>query len=99
DSCYTWNRTLSQGSSGSDVTQLQIRVAVWVTSGERLSYDGQYGARTAAAVKRFQPAYGLSADGGAGPATFSKNYALLDADCTPAHFTSAELNNCNPPWS
>ncbi|MFE1025780.1 D-Ala-D-Ala carboxypeptidase family metallohydrolase [Streptomyces sp. NPDC058818] len=99
DSCYTWNRTLSQGSSGSDVTQLQIRVAGWVTSGERLSYDGQYGARTAAAVKKFQAAYGLSADGVAGPATFSKIYALQDADCTPVHFSYAELNKCNSDWS
>ncbi|MFI8951815.1 D-Ala-D-Ala carboxypeptidase family metallohydrolase [Streptomyces sp. NPDC053750] len=99
DSCYTWNRTLSQGSSGSDVTQLQIRVAGWVTSGERLSYDGQYGARTAAAVKKFQAAYGLGADGVAGPATFSKIYALQDADCTPVHFSYAELNKCNSDWS
>ncbi|MFJ7773282.1 D-Ala-D-Ala carboxypeptidase family metallohydrolase [Streptomyces sp. NPDC097107] len=99
DSCYTWNRTLSQGSSGSDVTQLQIRVAGWVTSGERLSYDGQYGARTAAAVRKFQTAYGLSADGVAGPATFSKIYALQDADCTPIHFSYAELNKCNSDWS
>ncbi|MFJ6073071.1 D-Ala-D-Ala carboxypeptidase family metallohydrolase [Streptomyces sp. NPDC093065] len=99
DSCYTWNRTLTQGTSGSDVTQLQIRVAGWVTSGERLSYDGQYGARTAAAVKKFQAAYGLAADGVAGPATFSKIYALQDADCTPVHFTYAELNKCNSDWS
>ncbi|MER6164669.1 D-Ala-D-Ala carboxypeptidase family metallohydrolase [Streptomyces violaceorubidus] len=99
DSCYTWNRTLSQGSSGSDVTQLQIRVAGWVTSGERLSYDGQYGARTTAAVKKFQAAYGLAADGVAGSATFSKIYALQDADCTPVHFTYAELNKCNSDWS
>ncbi|MET7273811.1 D-Ala-D-Ala carboxypeptidase family metallohydrolase [Streptomyces flaveolus] len=99
DSCYTWNRALSQGSSGGDVTQLQIRVAGWVTSGERLSYDGQYGARTAAAVKKFQAAYGLSADGVAGPATFSKIYALQDADCTPVHFSYAELNKCNADWS
>ena len=99
DSCYTWNRTLSQGSSGDDVTQLQIRVAGWVTSGERLSYDGQYGARTAAAVQKFQAAYGLTTDGVAGPATFSKIYALQDADCTPVHFSYAELNKCNSDWS
>ncbi|MET8214675.1 D-Ala-D-Ala carboxypeptidase family metallohydrolase [Streptomyces hirsutus] len=99
DDCYTWNRSLSQGSSGSDVTQLQIRVAGWVTSGERLSYDGQYGARTAAAVKKFQAAYGLAADGVAGPATFNKIYALQDSDCTPVHFSYAELNKCNSDWS
>ncbi|MFF0109184.1 D-Ala-D-Ala carboxypeptidase family metallohydrolase [Streptomyces hirsutus] len=99
DDCYTWNRSLSQGSSGSDVTQLQIRVAGWVTSGERLSYDGQYGARTTAAVKKFQAAYGLAADGVAGPATFNKIYALQDSDCTPVHFSYAELNKCNSDWS
>lgn len=99
DDCYTWNRSLSQGSSGSDVTQLQIRVAGWVTSGERLSYDGQYGARTAAAVKKFQAAYGLAADGVAGPATYNKIYALQDSDCTPVHFSYAELNKCNSTWS
>ncbi|MEV0173120.1 D-Ala-D-Ala carboxypeptidase family metallohydrolase [Streptomyces sp. NPDC050803] len=99
DECYTWSRTLSEGSSGSDVTQLQIRVAGWVTSGERLSYDGQYGARTAAAVKKFQSAYGLTADGVAGPQTFSKIYALQDPDCTPVHFSYAELNRCNSDWS
>ncbi|NUO43507.1 MAG: peptidase M15 [Streptomyces sp.] len=99
DECYTWGRTLSQGTSGSDVTQLQIRVAGWVTSGERLSYDGQYGARTAAAVAKFQSAYGLSADGVAGPATYAKIYALQDADCTPVHFAYAELNKCNADWS
>ena len=27
DACYTWNRTLSEGASGEDVRQLQIRVA------------------------------------------------------------------------
>ncbi|GAB2827118.1 D-Ala-D-Ala carboxypeptidase family metallohydrolase [Streptomyces chlorus] len=99
DDCYTWSRSLSQGSSGNDVTQLQIRVAGWVTSGERLSYDGQYGARTTAAVKKFQAAYGLAADGAAGPATFNKIYALQDSDCTPVHFSYAELNKCNSDWS
>ncbi|GAA3210244.1 hypothetical protein GCM10020256_08150 [Streptomyces thermocoprophilus] len=71
----------------------------WVTSGERLAYDGRYGARTAAAVKRFQAAYGLTADGVAGPQTYSKIYALQDADCTPVHFSYAELNHCNSDWS
>ncbi|MFC5955534.1 D-Ala-D-Ala carboxypeptidase family metallohydrolase [Streptomyces pratens] len=99
DDCYTWNRSLSQGSSGADVTQLQIRVAGWVTSGERLSYDGQYGARTTAAVAKFQAAYGLAADGVAGPATYNKIYALQDSDCTPVHFSYAELNKCNSTWS
>lgn len=90
DACYTWNRTLRQGMSGADVTQLQIRVAGWVDSGEVLSLDGSYGARTTAAVRKFQAAYGLGADGVAGTQTFNQIYALQDADCTPIHFSFAE---------
>jgi zinc D-Ala-D-Ala carboxypeptidase len=92
DGCYTWTRNLSRGTSGGDVTQLQIRVAGWVTSGENLALDGAFGPATEAAVKRFQGAYGLAADGIAGPATYSKIYELQDDDCTPIHFTHAEFN-------
>jgi len=91
DGCYTWGRTLSEGMSGSDVTQLQIRVAGWVSYGEVLAIDGVYGARTKAAVTRFQQAYGLAADGIAGPQTFNKIYELQDNDCTPIHFSFAEV--------
>ncbi|MCP9957375.1 D-Ala-D-Ala carboxypeptidase family metallohydrolase [Streptomyces sudanensis] len=99
DDCYTWSRTLSQGATGSDVTQLQIRVAGYPGYGAVLAIDGSYGPATTAAVKRFQAAYGLNPDGVAGPATFSKIYALQDADCTPIHFSYAELNRCNSDWS
>ncbi|MFJ6994866.1 D-Ala-D-Ala carboxypeptidase family metallohydrolase [Streptomyces sp. NPDC003090] len=99
DDCYTWSRTLSQGATGSDVTQLQIRVAGYPGYGGVLAIDGSYGPATTAAVKRFQAAYGLTADGVAGSATFSKIYALQDSDCTPVHFSYAELNRCNSDWS
>ena len=95
DACYTWSRTLSQGASGSDVTQLQIRVAGWVASGENLALDGQYGPATVNAVKRFQAGYGLTADGIAGSQTFNKIYELQDDDCTPIHFAYSEFDdNC-----
>lgn len=99
DACYTWGRTLSQGMSGEDVRQLQIRVSGYPGYGAVLGLDGAYGPATAAAVQRFQSAYGLGADGIAGPQTFSKLYELQDADCTPVNFSYAEMNNCNSDWS
>jgi zinc D-Ala-D-Ala carboxypeptidase len=99
DACYTWGRALSQGASGDDVRQLQIRVSGYPGFGGVLALDGQFGAGTKAAVTRFQQAYGLAADGVAGSATFSKLYALQDDDCTPVNFTYGELNRCNSDWS
>lgn len=99
DGCYTWSRTLSSGATGDDVRQLQIRVSGYPAYGAVLALDGSYGPATKAAVTRFQQAYGLTADGIAGPATYSKIYALQDDDCTPINFTYAELNRCNTTWS
>jgi zinc D-Ala-D-Ala carboxypeptidase len=93
DGCYTWSRTLSEGTSGEDVRQLQIRVAGYPAYGGHIATDGAFGPATKAAVQRFQSAYGLVADGIAGSATFSKIYALQDDDCTPIHFTYGELDD------
>jgi zinc D-Ala-D-Ala carboxypeptidase len=99
DGCYTWGRTLSQGMSGDDVRQLQIRVSGYPGYGGVIALDGEYGSSTKAAVTRFQQAYGLGADGVAGQQTFNKIYALQDSDCTPINFSYDELNNCNSSWS
>ncbi|WP_165989478.1 D-Ala-D-Ala carboxypeptidase family metallohydrolase [Streptomyces sp. YIM 98790] len=99
DSCYTFPRTLSRGMSGSDVAQLQIRVAGYPGYGAVLAIDGDFGPATEAAVRRFQSAYGLSVDGVAGPQTFNKIYQLQDGDCSTANFTFSELNRCNSTWS
>ncbi|HEU5474095.1 MAG TPA: D-Ala-D-Ala carboxypeptidase family metallohydrolase [Actinophytocola sp.] len=93
DGCFTWNRTLSQGASGEDVRQLQIRIAGYPGSGGHLAIDGAFGPATRAALVRFQQAYGLSADGVAGAQTFNQFYALQDDDCTPIHFVYAELDD------
>jgi zinc D-Ala-D-Ala carboxypeptidase len=99
DGCYTWSRNLAQGASGEDVRQLQIRVSGYPGYGAVLALDGQFGPATKAAVTRFQQAYGLSADGVAGPQTFGTIYALQDDDCTPVNFAYPELNHCNSDWS
>ncbi|MER6768634.1 M15 family metallopeptidase [Streptomyces bacillaris] len=99
DACYTWSGTLREGSSGEAVRQLQIRVSGYPGTGNQLAIDGAYGPATKAAVQRFQAAYGLGADGIAGPQTFNKIYQLQKNDCTPANFTYAELNRCNSDWS
>ncbi|WP_309484195.1 D-Ala-D-Ala carboxypeptidase family metallohydrolase [Streptomyces himalayensis] len=99
DGCYTWSRTLSEGASGADVTQLQIRLGGYAGYGGVLATDGAFGPATKAAVTRFQQAYGLTADGIAGQETFNKLYALQDDDCTPIHFSYSELNDCNSDWS
>ncbi|GAA4920755.1 zinc D-Ala-D-Ala carboxypeptidase [Stackebrandtia albiflava] len=95
---YVFPRTLQQGHSGSDVRELQVRVAGYPGYGAVLAIDGAFGPATHAAVRRFQQAYGLAVDGIVGPNTRGKLQALSDSDNTPIHFTYAELNRCNSTW-
>ncbi|MFG3102143.1 D-Ala-D-Ala carboxypeptidase family metallohydrolase [Streptomyces sp. NPDC048182] len=93
---YNWTRTLNQGASGADVTELQIRVAGWAADSaaqSRVSIDGAFGPGTAAAVRRFQAAYGLAADGSVGPATQAQLNALEQSDGSTAHFDFSEFTD------
>jgi zinc D-Ala-D-Ala carboxypeptidase len=99
DECWTWGRTLSQGMSGEDVRQLQVRVSGYPGFGAVLALDGDFGPSTSAAVIRFQQAWGLSPDGVAGPQTYSKIYEIQNPDCSTLHFSWGELNQCNTDWS
>ncbi|WP_327121078.1 D-Ala-D-Ala carboxypeptidase family metallohydrolase [Streptomyces sp. NBC_01341] len=93
---YNWTRTMNQGANGADVTELQIRVAGWAAdsaSHSRVSIDGDFGAGTAAAVRRFQAAYGLSVDGSAGPATQAQLNALEQSDGSTTHFNWSEFTD------
>lgn len=62
--------TLSRyGSSGNEVKQIQTRLKSWGYYNGAV--DGVYGSKTQAAVKSFQRANGLTADGVAGPKTLA----------------------------
>lgn len=91
---YGWSRTLKKGDSGADVKELQIRVAGWAADSPSKTYvavDGVFGSGTEAAVKRFQRAYGLTADGVVGPATQRVLNSLESSDGSTAHFNWSEF--------
>jgi zinc D-Ala-D-Ala carboxypeptidase len=91
---YYWGRTLRRGMSGSDVRELQIRVAGWATdyaSKKYITVDGIFGSGTEAAVKRFQRAYGLAADGIVGPQTQATLNSLESWDKSTKHFAWSEF--------
>ena len=60
--------TLQYGASGSDVKKLQTLLN---ENGANLDADGKFGPKTEAAVKRFQEAHGLTADGIVGRKTWA----------------------------
>jgi len=75
------DRTLSQGSRGPEVTELQKKlVSLGYVVG---NVDGIYGPKTKAAVTRFQKERGLKVDGIAGPQTI-KELKLLTGESTNA---------------
>lgn len=57
------------GSTGNEVKQIQTRLKSW--GYYKGTVDGVYGSKTQAAVKSFQRANGLTADGVAGPKTLA----------------------------
>lgn len=57
------------GSTGNEVKQIQTRLKSW--GYYKGNVDGVYGSKTQAAVKSFQRANGLTADGVAGPKTLA----------------------------
>ena len=81
-------RSLRSGDSGSDVTSVQKRLKElgWYTG----SLDGKYGAGTAAAVKAFQSASKLTADGVAGSKTYSKLFSDSAAKAGSSSAAAAE---------
>ena len=77
---------LEEGDNGPEVAEVQSRLSA---CGYKVgSVDGDFGAATTAAVKAFQRAQGLDADGVIGPATYR---ALMGRD-TPVSRDGSMLN-------
>lgn len=83
----TQRSTVKKGSTGSDVTYLQQRLNKMKTylnlSYATLTVDGDFGAKTLAAVKLFQKARNLTVDGIVGTNTWAAleyNYGDVNAD-------------------
>lgn len=76
DEADTSNPLLRKGSTGNPVRRAQKRLTLagYDTGG----VDGSFGAKTEAAVKRFQGDQGLVEDGIVGPATWARIDALGD---------------------
>ena len=74
--------TLRRGSRGASVADLQRRLDAWLRArtGGRVAVDSMFGSLTDAAVRAFQQASGLAADGIVGPLTWA---ALLTGAPSP----------------
>lgn len=85
--------SVSRGSSGTQVKYLQqALIGLGFLNGEA---DGQYGAKTTEAVRNYQRAYGLSADGSAGRKTMTslKNTVVaLQSDLARRGYESGTIN-------
>src|SRR3954453_7789326 len=81
-------RTLSVGSHGSDVKQLQTYLT---RAGIKTTADGQFGRGTATSVKAFERAHARRADGRATPSDqrLIKRAAKEGAGTTPANGNEA----------
>lgn len=93
---YSWTRTLKQGDSGADVSELQVRVAGWASyaaSQTNVAVDGNFGAATAAAVRRFQYAYRLPVTGVVSAEMEATLNSLEKADGSTAHFAWNEFTS------
>jgi len=72
--------TVRQGSSGAAVQALQVQL---VKHGSSVDTDGDFGPATDSAVRSFQSAHGLSADGVVGPATWQELLGTGGGGSTP----------------
>lgn len=89
-------RVLRAGMAGTDVRELQVRVAGWAADEPRqtlLTITGTFDAATEAAVRRFQRANGLPVSGVADRETNDRLAALESSDGSTAHFEWAQFGS------
>ena len=89
-SAATSHYTIKKGSKGGDVKTLQTMLNV--IDNANLDVDGIFGSGTQSAVKKFQRANGLSADGIVGP----KTWAVLESLYTSGSGLKIAAGNYNP---
>jgi zinc D-Ala-D-Ala carboxypeptidase len=92
---YEFDRRLQSGDQGRDVQALQVRVAGWFPADgkEHFALDGNFGSRTAAAVRTFESFYGIPDPNGVADAkTYAKLNSLQDADGSTDHFNFSEFD-------
>lgn len=82
--------TMALGSTGAAVGVLQARLDAWNIK-PQITPDGTFNATTLAAVKAFQTAEKLSADGVVGPATWSALEATPPANSPVISYTVAPI--------
>lgn len=80
-------RLLRRGCNGTDVEALQTALNHWSADGDILKVDGSFGKLTEDAVKLFQTANGLKADGLVGPQTWKALELYLNENQKPSQKT------------
>ena len=86
-------KQLQEGSYGDEVKQLQKKLN---EAGATLDIDGQYGPKTAAAVKQYQSANDLDASGVAGVQTLRHLYGDAQADAQDTQQTIPQATGYTP---
>lgn len=89
-----FTRPLTVGDEGSDVLELQIRVAGWFERDDQrqLKLSGVFDQKTANALKAFQKHYDLEVTGKATQADYDILLALEDVDGSTDHFDFTEFD-------
>lgn len=80
-STIEYKGAIRQGTKGDHVSELQRVLEKLMFYNDRI--DGSAGPNTIKAIKNFQSSHGLTADGSAGPATYTKINEVIKGDVKP----------------